>query len=331
MPVLAVVAAVASVGALATGVVAVSVFSVIATIGAVVSAVGAVTGNSDLIKIGAVIGIVGGIGGFVTGAYSGAEAISGGLDGPSGDLGNGMIGNSNASAGAVSGGLDGPAGDIIPNPVAPTEAAVAQPVNTAGDAPASGVDTGSGGAGGAGGPAEATAGQSEVADAYNTAASTNASGVPTNAADITNDAYTGGSLESPIPDANYGQVKGDIYNETVGGMANSPLNTGGTTASGTSAFDQMMGAFKGVGGYLKDNPMIGNTLLSGVANAADPSQRNLRDAQANSLNANAAQTRNQITNANSGTSLIDWSSVYPEANKPRGKSASGMISAHKGG
>jgi hypothetical protein len=330
MPVLAVVAAVIAVEVAVT---VTTVWTVIAAAGAVIGAVGAVTGNKDLIKIGAVVGIVGGIGSLATGAFSGAEAVSGGLDGPAGDLGGGMMGNVSGGAGAVSGGLDGPAGDIIANPVTPTEAAVSGGLDgVAGDAVTSGASAGAGGAEGSGGLGDTTtAAQDVVGDTYASALPNNTS--PTDAASLTDQAYNGSSLEAPIPDGNYNQVKGDIYNETVNGLANGGLNTGGTTASGTSAFDQMMGAFKGVGGYLKENPMIGNALLSGISNAADPSQRNLRDAQANNLNANAAQTRNQITNANSGTSLIDWSQVYPGAGKPRGKTAaSGMIAAaSKGG
>lgn len=68
MPVVAVAAGAFAVGEIATvGIAAMSTFEVIAAVGAITSGIGALTGNEDLMKIGAVAGLAGGVGAFAQG------------------------------------------------------------------------------------------------------------------------------------------------------------------------------------------------------------------------------------------------------------------------
>lgn len=68
MPLVAVVAAAASTYTLATvGIAAMSAFQVVAAVGAIASGIGAITGNEKLTKIGGVVSLVGGVGAFAQG------------------------------------------------------------------------------------------------------------------------------------------------------------------------------------------------------------------------------------------------------------------------
>lgn len=86
MPVAAVAGAVfAGVEIATVGIAAMSTFQVIAAVGAITSGIGALTGNEDLMKLGGVAALVGGVGAFASGkgglggadaAKSGTEAVS---------------------------------------------------------------------------------------------------------------------------------------------------------------------------------------------------------------------------------------------------------------
>lgn len=86
MPVAAVAGAVfAGVEIATVGIAAMSTFQVIASVGAITSGIGALTGNEDLMKLGGVAALVGGVGAFASGkgglggadaAKSGTEAVS---------------------------------------------------------------------------------------------------------------------------------------------------------------------------------------------------------------------------------------------------------------
>lgn len=86
MPIAAVAGAVfAGVEIATVGIAAMSTFQVIAAVGAITSGIGALTGNEDLMKLGGVAALVGGVGAFASGkgglggadaAKSGTEAVS---------------------------------------------------------------------------------------------------------------------------------------------------------------------------------------------------------------------------------------------------------------
>lgn len=83
MPVAAVAGAVfAGVEIATVGIAAMSTFQVIAAVGAITSGIGALTGNEDLMKLGGVAALVGGVGAFASGKgwLSGADAAKSGTE-----------------------------------------------------------------------------------------------------------------------------------------------------------------------------------------------------------------------------------------------------------
>ena len=102
--------------------------------------------------------------------------------------------------------------------------------------------------------------------------------------------------------------------------ASSAYNTSGNTSSllsnnqpvglsppitGAGAFDKLSDMFNGLGKFVAGNKELSAMILSGFQSAADPSQRNLRDAQ-------AAQFQSQTANANfiransMTTPVVNW-------------------------
>lgn len=74
MPVVAVAGAIYAGSTIATvGLAAMSAFEIVSAVGAIASGIGAVTGNEDLMKIGGIASLAGGIGAFVSGSASAAS------------------------------------------------------------------------------------------------------------------------------------------------------------------------------------------------------------------------------------------------------------------
>jgi hypothetical protein len=295
VPVIAVVAAYVAVSA---AIATTTIFTVIAAVGAVVTAVGAVTGNEKLMKIGAVIGIVGAIGGFASGAFAGASdgGMSGaGLDGAAGDAAAGSGGMSGA-------GLDGAAGDAATNSTgmlnAPVEAPPVVPPTEV--APV------------ASGPAEV------VTTAQAPTATPTATGTAVDATKSLEGVTGSGMVDAPLPDPTANFI--DPNNAAAGQNVSSSLNIDTTGGSGTGAisqaakapagaFDKLTDMFSGLGKFVANNKDLSQMVLSGIQSAADPSQRDLREAQTASLNANAAAT-DQLRRNGLTTNRVDFSRAF---------------------
>lgn len=287
MPVIAIAAAVFAVEA---AVAATTLFTVLAAVGAVAGAIGSVTGNKDLMKIGAVVGLVGGIGAIADNAGlfgAGAEA--------SVPAGNAVAEATKATAGQT----------IDANLAAPTSAVPNAAAETAANA--------------------ATNTAAPAAQTATEAAQTTASPVAT-AADAT--VPTGAIAQANAPSTT-GLDGGNVYNPTNGsptpagltesnGFSSNAYPGGGGSALATSMpqsssfFDNLGSMFKGAGDFIQNNDKLSSSIFQGIASAADPSQRNLREAQASSLNANADQTRQITQNMNGVGGAYNWN-INPTA------------------
>lgn len=271
--------------------------------GAVTAAIGAVTGNQKLIKIGSIIGIAGAVGGFASSAgLFGDAAAAGATDAatqvsgnPTGFEGNTPIGTPPGETTTTTGGTG-----MSAQPTTPVTPPVDTPTPTVPPQPASEVV-----------PPEPNASPLTAPPATASNLGGAAPTAPDPTAPVDTNAATGTYMKS---------------DGTTGSATSNDAMTQFTTPT---TFDKLMGTFNSLGKYAKDNPMITSSILSGISSAADPSQRNLRDAQANSLNTNAAMTAQMMQNQKGVGGIIDWSKVFPGGIKP--VAPSGMISAARGG
>ena len=303
MPVIAVVAAYVAVSA---AIATTTIFTVIAAVGAVITAVGAITNNQKLMKIGAVIGIVGAIGGFASGAFAGASdgGMSGaGLDGAAGDAASGTY-NVGGTDGGVSSGLDGAAGDAGSNTFNTGGGMLNAPVEAPSVVP----------------PAEVAPVASAPTDTNAVVASPTASQTATGTAtDATQSLAPVTGTTAPVDPTITDPTSSFINpnNAAAGQNVSSSLDLqsgGGGAISGAAkapagAFDKLTDMFSGLGKFVKDNKDLSGMILSGIQSAADPSQRDLREAQTANLNANAAAT-NQLRENGMRTNRVDYTRLF---------------------
>ncbi len=308
MPIIAVVAAVVAVSEAVA--VTATVFEIITAVGAVASAVGAVTGNKNLMKIGGVIGLAGGIGMLAdsaglfgsaasvgdsvgaSGGVIGAETNAGAM-GATGPFGDGAIAAENAAvataapidAGAAMVGDGAPA---LAEPIAATTSAPgtinALPTTLPDAAPTTLPD------------AEPTWGSPNAGaiTSVNPAAPSSVAPISTNPVS-TNLMPTGvgNSTESAI-DSNF----------LSGGRGIAPAPSG--SAQNSSWFDKAADAFKSVSGFADQNKTAASMIMQGISSWQDPSARNVREAQARGLNANAGYTEQETKNMNGVGGAIQW-------------------------
>lgn len=344
MPVIAVVIAIVEVSAvIEVGIAAATVFELAVAAGAVIGAVGAVTGNKTLMQVGMVMGIAGAVGSFASSLGSAAAE---------GAIGSGVAeGATEASIGANAGGLDGALSDGA-NAAALNEAAgvgmttppVASVVDGANmpllpeSSPLTNATTGVSVADGTNMPS--------IPDAPSPLTNANVGNTPS-VADGTNMPPTSSGLPSLTPPAtpttpsfadvssNSGGLDGaagdagtsnSLANGPMKGVAAPTLSNGGAItpntgvpSTGSGAFDSLKDMFGGLGSFVKNNKELAATIFSGIQSAADPSQRNLRDAQGAELQSRANMYDFTRTNGMK-VPVVNWgNSANPGMLAPRGK------------
>jgi len=301
MPAVAVAAAFFAVEAAVT---VTTVFSVITAVGAVVGAVGAVTGNKDLMRIGMVVGIVGGLGTLASNAGMFGEAAA--------DIG--ASGVPDAAAESAANAAAG-AGDAITGTATTGMASNAQNAAAAASTPASAVPSPAD-IGGAVTPAPTV-----PADAASAVVA--APTVPDATAAVAAPAAPTDVVAPPPPTPDYSQVGSDIKS-----TFDSNLQTPIPSVANKGDFENWASTFKDLGKSSMDwankNPLLASSLMNGIGSAADPSQRNLREAQTNASNANAAYTNTLTNNMNAKIPQIDWSKYFKQPGaKPTGMAGRG--------
>ena len=306
-----------------------SAFQLAAAAGAVIGAVGAVTGNKTLMAVGAVIGLAGAVGGFVSSLGGAAADVGAGVAEGATAAGSATGGATVGAEGVVNAnGLDGALGDAASSSGAMAADAAAPATSSA----ASVVD-------GANMPplpeasplVNANTGMASVADGTNMPAlpTTNPL-VNTTAASSVADGTNMPSLSTanaPAPSNTFADTSGNAGGFDGGAgdagnpnsAANGPLTNSPNRLSnnqlpgsavdnpttGAGAFDKLSGMFNGLGKFVAGNKELSAMILSGFQNAADPSQRNLRDAQSAQLQAQTANSN--FIRANSMTTpVVNW-------------------------
>jgi hypothetical protein len=323
LPIIAVGVAVASIGALATGAVAVTAFSVVAAVGATVAAVGAVTHNKVLTYVGAGLGLVGGIGAVassaglfsaadeaaITAAPSAADAAAGAT---SGDVIQSLAGSSNLTdqAAAASEAAMGPAGSSASDAAAATSMSAEQA--------ASGLGMGFN----AGGASATNAPQVGVG-INNTdtagAASTGAADQPL-AAPVS----TGSSspiLSTPSP---------DLVDQAATGLSKGAV----VAANTTTTTDQAGGTFGNILSFVEKHPTLalgalqgGGQFLSGLTSTITPAQVTALNAQAANNQAAANLTAQQAANLSQPKPIATLAPVTGAPNPILTPPTAGIINA----
>jgi len=125
---------------------------------------------------------------------------------------------------------------------------------------------------------------------------------PSNAfADTSSNAggFDGGQVDAGNPNSALTNSSNRLSNNQL------PSSAVDNPTTGAGAFDKLSGMFNGLGKFVAGNKELSAMILSGFQNAADPSQRNLRDAQSAQLQAQTANSN--FIRANSMTTpVVNW-------------------------
>lgn len=348
MPVIAVVVAIVEVSAVVeVGVAAATVFELAAAAGAVIGAVGAVTGNKTLMQVGAVMGIAGAVGSFAS-SLGGAAA--------EGAIGSGVAeGATGATAGANAGELDGALGDganaAALNETATTTAGMTTPPVADASSALTNANTSATAMDGGYVPPTPDASSPLTNANLGTAPS-----VPSVSDGVNMPAYSPSPVDgtnmppmansrlpslTPPATPSFADASGNstgmngaagsgsdswTSNAVTNGTAPPTFSNGGpippnpgVPSTGSGAFDSLKDMFSDLGSFVKDNKELSATIFSGLQSAADPSQRNLRDAQGAELQSRANMY--DFTRANGmKVPVVNWgNSANPGMLAPRGK------------